>query len=149
MILSKSVVVGLVSLSNLAAGAATPRSDSLAAAPAEAIEKRETNGANCWRHTDGLTSYWRISTWGVWDQDWGKGLLDNLKGSCGQFGSPNNWGFAFESGAPPTNGMASFRLSPAAYTSHCVLDAIWLASNGNGGAIWDAKCWESDKWWSE
>ncbi|KAF3904453.1 hypothetical protein ABW20_dc0101658 [Dactylellina cionopaga] len=89
--------------------------------PVTDIEKRVDNGAHCqsWLGTE-----WgfRIETWGErWDDDWGKGLLDNLRGQCGEI---LDWRFEY---LPSHNGVASFR-TRRAIRAHCVEDAIWLAS---------------------
>lgn len=117
--------------------------------PVTALEKREVNGANCWKWKNENTAHFLIKTWGPWDQDWGKGLLDNIRGECsGQFHDVWNWQFHYEAGTPPTPGYASFFfLFPDVYYSHCVLDAVWLASNAAGQSIEGATCWQSDKWW--
>ncbi|KAH7324054.1 hypothetical protein BKA65DRAFT_540601 [Rhexocercosporidium sp. MPI-PUGE-AT-0058] len=124
----------LTLLSSLALAAAMPvDNDDLA-------KRDKPNGALCQTHQDANdSSFYRLYTWGVWDQDWGQGLLDNLRGQC--FGNINDWKFNFESGVPPTNGVVTFWINSEGGGSKCVQDAIWLASNGAGGAIWDVKCY--------
>jgi hypothetical protein len=149
------ILLCIAAVTNTITGAALPNPDAAAAtsldtAPAAgtALEKREVNGANCWKWKNENTAHFLIKTWGPWDQDWGKGLLDNIRGQCWWYNDVWNWQFHFDSGTPPTPGWASFFfLQPDAYYSHCVLDAIWLASNAAGQSIEAATCWQSDKWW--
>lgn len=153
MILKKThLLLGLIALVNVGAGAAVPNVETDAEASAvNAIAKREVNGANCWKYKDpwNLMAYYAIKTWGNWDENWGKALLDNLKGTCvGKFGDVKNWGFHCEQGPPPTDGFATFNFNMVGvYWDHCVLDAVWRASNGAGQSIEGATCWESDYWW--
>lgn len=148
MLSNSNILVALAALTHLTAGVALPQPDPAPeAVAAPELDKREVNGANCWKNHDDYHAYFRLSTWGTWDQDWGQGLLDNIRGQCGQYGNVELWGFGYESGAPPTNGIASFYVGKDAYWSHCVQDAVWLASNGAGQAIEGMTCWESNKWW--
>lgn len=154
MILPKSyVLLGLASLTNIAIGAATPQPNPAAeivpapATEASPLDKRENNGANCWRYEDAYASYFRLATWGTWDQDWGQRLLGQLRSQCWIHGSVDDWYFGFEAGQSPTNGKASFKLARPAYDDRCVQDAIWSASNEAGQAINGVTCWESNKWW--
>ncbi|KAG8751345.1 hypothetical protein FRC14_007981 [Serendipita sp. 396] len=95
------------------------------------IAKRDGNWAECYEHNTGNGIDFTINTWGTWDNDWGSGFLDNLRGQCGQIW---NWQFNYYGDM----GQAKFTLVwwiPA----HCVENAIWLASNPTG-AIWGVSC---------
>ncbi|KAG8771964.1 hypothetical protein FRC20_005766 [Serendipita sp. 405] len=78
----------------LTVAAPTPEPDAVA----EPVDKRGTNGASC-----GTTLGWyTVESWGSWDNDWGIGLLDNLRGQCGNI---INWTINYgENG----NGYAGF-----------------------------------------
>jgi hypothetical protein len=115
-------------LSLAAAISAAPAADP---APETDLIQRANNGAYCksWHGTDwGFT----IETWGKWGSDWGRGLLDNLRGQCG---SILRWKFEYGSNG---NGYASFN-TYGGIRAHCVEDAIWLASSGSG-AIENVQC---------
>jgi hypothetical protein len=58
-----------------------------------------------------------------WGRDYGQGLLDNLRGQCG---AVTEWEWWSNSNTAAT---AWFNL-PIFIRSHCVEDAIWLASGG-------------------
>ncbi|KAG8851879.1 hypothetical protein FRB91_007320 [Serendipita sp. 411] len=98
-----------------------------ASEPSELLDKREANGASCHKSSPAYT----VTTWGSWDDDWGIGFLDNLRGQCG---AVENWGFSYSG----SSGQATFRLYKPA-SSNCVENAIWLASNPTG-AIWGVTC---------
>ncbi|KAG8819338.1 hypothetical protein FRC18_012127 [Serendipita sp. 400] len=95
--------------------------------PLVPLDKREPNGASCYEYW----GHYGVTTWGSWDNDWGKGFLDNLRGQCGNI---LNWAFSYSG----SNGYASFSITGGA-ASHCVENAIWLASNPTG-AIWGVSC---------
>lgn len=130
---TNAILIGLSALPSLISAAPQPEAIAEAAPAPEAgitnaLTKRESNGANCWRYTDYNRSYWRLSTWGPWDDDWGHGLLDNLRGQCGpDYGNLENWAFGYEAGVPPTDGWTSFDFDAPAYSSNCVQSAVWLA----------------------
>ncbi|KAG8829397.1 hypothetical protein FRB91_007317 [Serendipita sp. 411] len=120
----KLTVLAATLFSAIALTVAAPAAE--ANATAEPIDKRGGNGASC-----GYSGGWyTVESWGSWDNDWGKGLLDNLRGQCGNI---VNWGFNYGGNG---NGYAGFAQSGR---SHCVEDAIWLASNPTG-AIWGLNC---------
>lgn len=151
MLFSKSLLLFIATMTSTITGAALPDPAATVDTPTStALEKREVNGANCWKYRDEYNSWYLIKTWGTWDQDWGKGLLDNIRGQCNRniYGDVQQWGFHFEAGPPPTPGYASFLFwNTDIYYNHCILDAVWLASNAAGQSIEGATCWESNKWW--
>ncbi|KAG8839253.1 hypothetical protein FRB91_007126 [Serendipita sp. 411] len=109
----------------------TPELESSPNLPAT-IAKRDGNWAACYENNTGNGIDFTINTWGTWDDDWGRGFLDNLRGQCGQIW---NWQFNYPY---PDMGQAKFTLVwwiPA----HCVENAIWLASNPTG-AISGVSC---------
>lgn len=111
-------------------------------AQAASLAKRQDNGAWCgkWLDSSKNAVQYIITTWGVWDDDWGNGLLDNVRGQCdAKYGNTENWAFNYQQGPPPTDGSASFRQAKGAGASRCVEDAIWLASDPTG-AIWNLEC---------
>ncbi|KAI5842278.1 hypothetical protein BZA05DRAFT_422619 [Tricharina praecox] len=104
----------------------------LASAAPTSLTARATNSASCTydRNTRNMFKFW-VTTWGDWDNDWGQGYLDNLRGQCG---SITDWQFSYSG----SNGLATFTTS-AFIVANCVEDALWLASN-HTGAIWDVHC---------
>jgi hypothetical protein len=87
------------------------------------------NEASCYGRHDpnhfalGLTIY---TTGPAFATDYGRGLLDNLRGQCGQI---NNWGYSYYNNNQ--NGVATFEMSQF-IRPHCVEDAIWLSTNPTG-----------------
>lgn len=45
--------------------------------------KRDGNGATCSENDTGNGVDFTITAWGPWSTDYGNGLLDNLRGTCG------------------------------------------------------------------
>jgi hypothetical protein len=99
------------------------------------VTRRDGNGASCKiaGGKAGTIGYdFTITTSGNWDDDWGKGLLDNLRGQCGWI---SDWGFDYIGGG---QGQAVFSTT-IWIRQHCVEDAIWLASSPTG-AIGGVNC---------
>ncbi|KAG9034857.1 hypothetical protein FS842_003771 [Serendipita sp. 407] len=95
------------------------------------IAKRDGNWAQCYESLTLIGKDFTINTWGTWDDDWGRGFLDNLRGQCGNVW---NWQFYYDG----SMGRATYTLDKYS-RQHCVEDAIWLASNPTG-AIWGVSC---------
>ncbi|USP79486.1 hypothetical protein yc1106_06760 [Curvularia clavata] len=76
--------------------------------------------------------FW-IKMWG-WGDDYGRGLLDNIRGQCGPV---VGWVCDYHSSSGAWEAGGSL---PLGIRSHCVEDAIWLASGGIEGvqchSIW-------------
>ncbi|EPS38432.1 hypothetical protein H072_7833 [Dactylellina haptotyla CBS 200.50] len=93
--------------------------------------------------------HFRFETWGQWDDDWGQGFLDNIRGHCGA--NVENWGFWYDQGPPPTWGHADFWIYAYPYGNYnlpqCTLDAVWQASE-KWGAITGAYCTKQYDNWS-
>lgn len=134
-----TIITAVVSLSAFSTAAAIPAAE--ASSSGVTLSKRDPNGANCWKWTDHYSSYFSLDTWGSWDDDWGTGFLDNLRGQC--LYNIEDWGFSYAQGPSPTNGKASFKTAGLGdfQNSGCVEEALWLASNPTG-AIWNVKCQE-------
>ncbi|KAK6527753.1 hypothetical protein TWF694_004733 [Orbilia ellipsospora] len=133
--------------------------DEAKTSPVTDISKRE-DGANgiCHVYTEGgdwdvytwTDWYFHYDTWGTWDDDWGTGFLDNLRGKCGV--EILDWTFWYDAGAPPTWGRANFRIrvnwpgwSPN--LPYCTRDAVTAASWA-WGPIYPPECdWPGWKWW--
>ncbi|KAF3914816.1 hypothetical protein ABW20_dc0103173 [Dactylellina cionopaga] len=107
----------------------------VAEAQAVALKKRGGNWLNC-KETERLGNirWYKIDTWGDWDDDWGHGFLDNLRGHCTEI---YDWGFWYDNGDTKLGGHASFNTK--VNSGQCVLDAAWAASQATG-AIWGATC---------
>ncbi|EPS37901.1 hypothetical protein H072_8415 [Dactylellina haptotyla CBS 200.50] len=100
------------------------------------IVKRGGNWINCEKRSLG-GCWWNYKMWtyGDWDDDWGNGYLDNLRGQC-----PDNiegWGFWYDENNTKLGGHASFAVKNC--DDNCILDAAWLASQPTG-PIWGASC---------
>ncbi|KAF3937154.1 hypothetical protein ABW19_dt0209759 [Dactylella cylindrospora] len=151
MLLSK--LFGLTALFSLASAAAVPAPSAQELKErginTPAFAKRE-NGAQAWCHVwvsrtalNGYTYedwYFRFDTYGSWDDDWGRGFLDNLRGHC--HAEVKDWGFRYEAGTPPTWGHATFWISNGygiGPLPQCTLNAVWSASYA-WGPIWGASC---------
>ncbi|KAG8827370.1 hypothetical protein FRC17_007854 [Serendipita sp. 399] len=98
------------------------------------LVKRGDNGASCNKRNQGGRDYVRVDTWGTWDNDWGRGFLDNLRGQCGWV---MDWKFEYYDNG--NKGSASFSISGGA-NAWCVENAIWLASSPTG-AIGGVTCY--------
>ncbi|KAF3935037.1 hypothetical protein ABW20_dc0105389 [Dactylellina cionopaga] len=115
------------------------------------LEKRDQG--SCWIHYwhgGGVWPDWyfRLDTWGEWDDDWGAGLLDNIRGKCFIWDYVWDWGFYYDSGPPPTWGHATFKV-PGAFTQanwECVADAV-AAASWNWGPITAQIDAAGSKWW--
>jgi len=83
-----------------------------------------SNRAECYIMTP--TDY-EVHSWGTWDDDWGSGLLNNLRNKCGQI---DGWGFGYN-GGKDGEGIASFTI-PANSARNCVADATAAASGITG-----------------
>ncbi|KAF3906338.1 hypothetical protein ABW20_dc0103895 [Dactylellina cionopaga] len=102
------------------------------------IEKRGGNWINCAKRSLGGCWYnYKMSTYGDWDDDWGKGYLDNLRGQCGGSLTIEGWTFWYDENNTKLGGHAEF--AGCTDDSNCILDAAWLASQATG-AIWGASC---------
>jgi len=119
--LTTTAIASLIAAVAAAPAAAVP--EPVAAGVTNVVE-RANNGAYCQSWSGGTWGF-TIETWGDWDNDWGTGLLDNLRGQCGDIWE---WEFAYNQN---TNGFARFKTS-GLIRAHCVEDAIWLASSGTG-----------------
>ncbi|KAG9055565.1 hypothetical protein FS842_001839 [Serendipita sp. 407] len=97
------------------------------------LDIRATNGASCRKKGSDRGMQYNLDTWGSWDDDWGRGFLDNLRGRCGTISS---WGFWYTG----DQGQASFVIAFTSDGHHCVEDALWLASQATG-AIWGVECY--------
>ncbi|KAG8822928.1 hypothetical protein FRB91_008156 [Serendipita sp. 411] len=98
------------------------------------VTKREANGAECKRRNDSSGStYYRLTTTGTWDDDWGRGFLDNIRGQCKAI--VYDWYFGYYDDG---KGDCSFSITSFA-APWCVENAIWLASEPTG-AIWGVSC---------
>ncbi|KAK6522850.1 hypothetical protein TWF281_002281 [Arthrobotrys megalospora] len=113
-----------------AIAAATAAPVDISPAPANELQERANNGANCRYKRPGAYNEFRVTIWGPWAQDntWGRGLLDNLRGQCGVI---SEWQFYYTGGG---TGVATFR-----GTIFCdakrVQDAIWLASGPTNAVV--------------
>ncbi|KAF3924573.1 hypothetical protein ABW20_dc0103879 [Dactylellina cionopaga] len=116
----------------LALARAKPSADS------KELAKRGGNWLNCWTRLDSSIGRWEfyIDTWGDWDNDWGHGFLDNLRGECQR--EIVSWGFWYDDGNTLAGGHAHFFIWNLG-NAQCVLNAGWDASNPTG-AIWGATC---------
>ncbi|KAF3920160.1 hypothetical protein AA313_de0203987 [Arthrobotrys entomopaga] len=115
------------------------------------IEKRDQG--SCWIHYwhgSGVWPIWyfRLDTWGEWDDDWGAGLLDNIRGKCYAWDYVWDWQFYYDEGPPPTWGHATFDISPAFATAtyQCVADAV-AAASWNWGSVTCQIDAAGSKWW--
>ncbi|EPS44979.1 hypothetical protein H072_1063 [Dactylellina haptotyla CBS 200.50] len=99
------------------------------------IEKRGGNWLKC-VETSRIGSWrtYKIDNWGDWDDDYGRGYLDNLRGHCQDV---YNWKFDYDEGNTSLGGHASFTIK--VYNGQYALDAAWDASHPTG-AIWGATC---------
>ncbi|KAF3901334.1 hypothetical protein ABW20_dc0106857 [Dactylellina cionopaga] len=102
-----------------------------------------------WYGTQDRDWYFEYDTWGSWDDDWGSGFLDNLRSKCGT--EIQDWGFRYDSGAPPTWGHATFKIHGLAFGGPnlpwCTLDAVRAASWA-WGPISPGNCeYPGWKWW--
>lgn len=100
------------------------------AAPADsasgALEKRDLpDWANCVVSYGTFYDNFQIQTTGPWADNYGSGLLDNVRGQCGVV---TGWTFSYDNLG---NGWGYFNLAKIR-PDHCVEDAIWLASAANG-----------------
>ncbi|KAH8730311.1 hypothetical protein GQ44DRAFT_701150 [Phaeosphaeriaceae sp. PMI808] len=113
--------------------------------PDHVLTKR-ANSANCalqWcgkPDRNGNTEV-HVNTNGYWANDWGQGLLDNLRGQCGDV---YGWGFDYDGGDNSRGGHARFWIpfgrpcgsscgnNGGVCSYRCVEDAIWRASAGTG-----------------
>jgi hypothetical protein len=126
----KLINYGTAFLFALSSVLATPMPATEDAAPA--VVPRDGNTARCTIKNEDVWTYkFDIRSTGVWDDDWGHGLLDNLRGQCGWI---DRWGFDYNA----EQGHASF-VTSLAIRNHCVEDAIWLASAPTG-AIGGVNC---------
>jgi len=127
---------------------------------ASALEKRDNAARctliNCGGGDQNGNAEVYIDTWGYWSNDWGSRLLKHLRNQCGGNSAIYGWEFGYDGGNNANPGHAHFW----AYTgnlckynnacgpginhqcsSHCVEDAIWLASQESGtGAIGGVNC---------
>ncbi|KAF3912549.1 hypothetical protein ABW20_dc0110359 [Dactylellina cionopaga] len=103
------------------------------------VEKRGGNWINCRKYSlGGCWYHYDMDTYGDWDDDWGNGFLDNLRGHCGDV---DGWGFWYDNGNTKLGGHAKFA-SCTGDQPNCILDAAWAASQATG-PIWGASCsWE-------
>jgi hypothetical protein len=124
------------------------------AAVAEKLEKRDNWAqgtlSNCFGNDPNGNAQIHIDTWGYWADDWGSGLLDNLRGQCGGI---YDWQFWYDNGDNSLGGHAQFYAydgdvcaanagcpgGTGICSGHCVENAIWLASQSSG-AIWGVTC---------
>ena len=97
-----------------------------------------------------------IDTSGYWANDWGSRLLKHLRNQCGGNSAIYAWQFGFDGGNNANPGHAHFYASTEhlckyndacgpginhGCSSHCIEDAIWLASQESGtGAIGGVNC---------
>jgi hypothetical protein len=161
MKLSSYLVLTTATLANLVLGTPAPLVEAQADVGIEtsnpALVARGSNWAQCSISSsckadgNGNVEVY-IDTSGSWANDYGKGLLDNLRGQCGGSGKIYSWQFTYAGSDKNGRGQAHFY---AAYnrickttncggnshlcSSHCVEDAIWLASSGSG-AIEGVNC---------
>ncbi|EPS37232.1 hypothetical protein H072_9094 [Dactylellina haptotyla CBS 200.50] len=153
MLFTKPLILVFSSLAALSSAAALP------AEQETAVEKREDGpiqkrgdgpSAFCryYTHYEHFSNYWhfRFDTWGQWDDDWGHGFLDNLRGKCGR--NIEDWGFWYDAGQAPTWGHADFKIHDNLFdigylNPQCTLDAVWQASSP-WGAINGAYCTQVD-----
>lgn len=141
MKLSYSAVITAISLAFVSGTVAVAIPSTNIAA---ALAKRDPNGAWCQKFWEGSVLTYQVASWGSWDDDWGQGFLENLRNQCGgDLGNIENWTFYYETGPPPTPGHSQFHSGLEGPNvnadTHCVEDAIWLASNPTG-AIWGVEC---------
>ncbi|OAL03532.1 hypothetical protein IQ06DRAFT_291297 [Phaeosphaeriaceae sp. SRC1lsM3a] len=158
MKLSNAFLMATAALVNISAGSPT----TIAEPVSELAERGDTslvkrgNWADCTINnpngdSGGNADIW-INTWGYWGNDWGKGLLDNLRGQCGGI---YGWQFGYVNGDNSKQGTAHFYAyvgdvlktgndgtcgGDPFCSSHCIEDAIWLASQGTG-AIEGVNCY--------
>ncbi|KAK6516014.1 hypothetical protein TWF281_004604 [Arthrobotrys megalospora] len=141
------------------------------AAPAPEAEKRATehvdvardvsqlpkrDQGSCWIHdawawtsNNQLRHYYLVQTWGQWDDDWGAGLLDNIRGKCDTptRKGPYDWAFGYDPGTPPTWGHATFWMDEKGGTSSaCIGDAV-VAASWAWGAVYCQFDYNTNKWW--
>lgn len=106
--------------------------------PAADLAARQGSSQNNMAACNGIedtnfTFKWSIETLGpAFATDWGKGLLDNLRGQCGLI---TNWGYTYE---PDGTGLAVFNTNTI-IPGGCVENAVWLATNPTG-AVWGMHC---------
>ncbi|KAF3091324.1 hypothetical protein TWF569_001632 [Orbilia oligospora] len=104
--------------------AAAPTAEPVADNSVNNLQARENNGAGCFYHSPAAP--WReftVLTSGPWTRgNWGRGLLDNLRGQCGLI---TDW--KFEYNGSNGNGKATFK-TDLVHPAKCVKDAVWLAS---------------------
>ncbi|KAK6356016.1 hypothetical protein TWF718_000389 [Orbilia javanica] len=113
---------------------AAPTGSTVAESAAKNLEARQgPNKAWCFYHSPAAPyREFTIVTSGPWTRnDWGRGLLDNLRGQCGVI---SNW--KFEYNGSNGNGKATF-WTDLVHPANCVKDAIWLAS---GPVNYEAYC---------
>jgi hypothetical protein len=111
-------------LSILTLTAAYPTADPSALVPRQG--GIATNQANCHGYMDSNFSFqWTIDTQGpAFASDYGQGLLDNLRGQCGDITS---WGYTYYY----WGGRAIFDTNTI-IPGGCVENAVWLATNPTG-----------------
>ncbi|KAK6497739.1 hypothetical protein TWF481_012142 [Arthrobotrys musiformis] len=87
------------------------------------IEERANNGGRCTYKKQLVYNEFKVITWGPWAKrrDYGRGLLDNLRGQCGVI---TDWQFWYRSDG---TGVGTFK-TIIFNSPKCVRDAIWLAS---------------------
>lgn len=100
------------------------------------------NIAMCLHHTvfpkPGFKFY--VPGSGSWFDDWGRGLLDNIRGEC-RGTATFDWGFDYHSGGAVNAGLATTKvlaLNPRVGQA-CIQAAIWRASRSSG-AIEGVEC---------
>lgn len=112
------------------------------AAP-DVVERGEPgNAALCdWHSSERYDRVYNVQSAGAWDDDHGKGFLDNLHGQCG-WDNVEFFAFQYGPGGPDEYGYSTFGLDNAA-PANCVENAIWLASQPFS-AIWNVHCAEKE-----
>lgn len=151
---SNSILVAAATFVHLSATSPAPIAEPLPgiAERDESKLAKRGNWADCTINnpngdSNGNADIW-IHTWGYWGDDWGHGLLDNLRGQCGEI---DGWGFDYVNGDNSKEGTAHFYAyhgnvlktwdcnGQPFCSSHCIENAVWLASQ-NTGAIEGMNC---------